>query len=119
MTSPFRERLLVASNVEDQTLSRERAKLTRERTPAELAEFHGVGDIPIPGLWAHSTTERDRKSVKGVSERFKKPAALTRPCVVRSKVSCKTHAACRLAIIIVRRGPGTPLPTTVVYRSVR
>ncbi len=45
----LKEPALVRSKVEDPELQRERAELTRSKSPSELAQFHGVKDIPIPG----------------------------------------------------------------------
>ena len=85
----LKEPVLVGATVEDPEVTKERATLARAKTPSQLAEFHGIGDIPIPGLWAHNTAERPqrkKKKAKEVPEEPKKPGTLSRPCVVRSKV---------------------------------
>ncbi len=45
----LKEPTLVRSRKEDPELQRERAELTRSKTPSQLAEFGGIRDIPIPG----------------------------------------------------------------------
>ena len=39
---------LVRSKIEDPDVQRERAEMTRNKSPAQLAEFNSLSDIPIP-----------------------------------------------------------------------
>lgn len=51
----LKEPVLVGSTVEDPELAKQRAELTRSKSPSELASIRGLGDIPIPGLWSHDS----------------------------------------------------------------
>ncbi|XP_059092500.1 uncharacterized protein LOC131887810 isoform X3 [Tigriopus californicus] len=85
----LKEPVLVGSTVEDPDLARQRAELTRSKSPSELAAIRGLGDIPIPGLWSHDsgrTREKKKKDVKEPPKESNKMGTLTRPCVVRSKI---------------------------------
>lgn len=47
----FKSQLLVGTKSnQDQDVIRERQQLVRSKSPAQLGEFHGVDDIPIPTL---------------------------------------------------------------------
>ncbi len=100
----LKEPCAVRSRQEDPDLQRERAELTRSKTPSQLAAFHGLRDIPIPGTSetrARSKanaedepepSEQDRLEAERQRQenRFNTlPTPLVRPCVVRSRVSCK------------------------------
>ena len=45
----LKEPCAVRTRTEDPELQRERAELTRSKTPSQLAQIRGLGDIPIPG----------------------------------------------------------------------
>lgn len=94
------QKAMVRARMEEPEVQRERAELTRSKTPSELAQIRGIRDIPIPGLWADHGTAKTaaklrRKSSEAEDATAKPrtsmyntlPNALLRPCVVRSVVS--------------------------------
>ena len=96
----LKRELKVVAKEEDQDLCRERAEITRSKTPAELAKIGGISDIPIPGLWtdkiqteksvARKKAEEKKKSKSQPGEEGKPgggiSGTLNRHCVVRCKV---------------------------------
>ncbi len=66
---------LVRTKQEEPEVQRERAELTRSKTPAELGQIRGLGDIPIPGLWA------EHEVAKPQIKRKKKRYVLVFPCL--------------------------------------
>ena len=92
----LKEPALVRSRMEDPELQERRAELTRSKTPSQLAAFHGLGDIPIPGRSEKKAlNQRKEKSAEAEEEERRRkqesrintlPASLIKPCVVRSKV---------------------------------
>ena len=46
---------MVRSRVlEDEEVIKERKELVQSKTPSELSEIHGLGEIPVPGFVEHS-----------------------------------------------------------------
>ncbi len=85
------EVLVKSKMVEDDEVVKQRMQMTREMSPNELSQFHGLGDFPVPTLRKKkkekeevSEEVREAKSKENLYEKL--PASLKTECLVRTKV---------------------------------
>ncbi|CAB4056705.1 unnamed protein product [Lepeophtheirus salmonis] len=109
----LKEPTLVRTKVEDPDIQKNRSELTRSKTPSQLAEIHGINELPIPGLWNDGSPKKNYRSTGNISgvevpktkQEIKDyvyktlfPESLVRPCIVRSKVEDQSRLLERQAI---------------------
>ncbi len=85
------EMLVRSKEVEDDEVLKERQRMTSEMSPAQLSEFHGLSDFPIPTLRKKKKEKddfSDEKSVTKSRENLyqKLPDSLKTEVLVKSKV---------------------------------
>lgn len=81
---------LVRTKVEeDEVVLKERQELTRSKTPAQLSQIHGLGDIPFPTLRkakSHDKLKMEEDTSKSKENLYERlPGTLKTECLVRTR----------------------------------
>ncbi len=96
MPAGLKTEVLVRTKVEeDESVLKQRQEMTRAMSPAELSQFHGLSDFPIPTLRKKKRGEVDRERTPGSQKDLTKskenlyeklPSGLKTEVLVRTKV---------------------------------